>query len=92
MPEAAIHSPGSISANTRQASLTGGWFIGLQQEVEQTDISIDVLETNQNTVPWQYHMHAMQMQMWTLKDPKYPYRMIIYHFGSKIQNLCKITV
>ena len=52
--EAAIHSPGSPSANTRQAPLVGGWSLGHEQEAKQNKhISIDISEANSNAVLWQ---------------------------------------
>ena len=68
MSEATIHSPGSQKANTRQALLVGGWPLGHKQEAEQNKyISMDISESNQNEVLWQYHMHDVQMQMRTLE-------------------------
>ena len=50
--EAAIHAPGSPSANTRQALLVGGGSLRHEQEAKQTYkyILADISEANQNVV------------------------------------------
>ena len=52
--EAAIHSPGSPSANIRPAPLVSGWSLGHEQEDKQNQhISKDISEANSKEVLWQ---------------------------------------